>query len=120
MDHQGDRFVMRTNDKHKNSRLATAPGDNPGEGTWTPLVNPTDSQYIRSFEAFKDFIAVEERIDGLDQVRLDRPGGRINLHTVPRVGLHRPHRHKFGISDGHATLGIHVDGDADDRVRLSR
>ena len=75
VDHQGDRFVIRTNDKHKNSRLATAPGDDPGEGAWTPLVDPTDSHYIRSFEAFKDFIAVEERIDGLDQIRLiDRAG----------------------------------------------
>ena len=75
VDHQGDRFVIRTNDTHKNSRLATAPADDPGEGAWTPLVDPSDSHYIRSFEAFKDFIAVEERIDGLDQIRLiDRAG----------------------------------------------
>ena len=75
MDHQGDRFVIRTNDNHKNTRLATAPADAPGEQSWTPLVDATDSHYIRDFKAFRDFIAVEERIDGLDHVRLiDRAG----------------------------------------------
>ncbi len=75
VDHQGDRFVIRTNDSHKNNRLATAPADDPGEGSWTPLVDASDSHYIREFKAFRDFIAVEERIDGLDQVRLiDRAG----------------------------------------------
>ena len=75
LDHQGDRFVIRTNDTHKNSRLATAPEDDPTEKSWAPLVNASDSHYIRGFEVFQDFIAVEERIDGLDHVRLiDRAG----------------------------------------------
>ncbi len=75
VDHQGDRFVIRTNDRHKNTRLATAPADDPAEGSWTPLVDASDSHYIRAFKAFQDFIAVEERIDGLDHVRLiDRAG----------------------------------------------
>ena len=75
VDHQGDRFVIRTNDRHKNSRLATAPADDPTERAWVPLVEPSDSHHIRGFDAFRDFIAVEERIEGLDQVRLiDRAG----------------------------------------------
>ncbi len=75
VDHQGDRFVIRTNDTHKNSRLATAPEYDPTEKSWMPLVDASDSHYIRGFAAFKDFIAVQERIDGLDHVRLiDRAG----------------------------------------------
>ena len=75
VDHQGDRFVIRTNDTHKNSRLATAPEDDPTEKSWMSLVDASDSHYIRGFAAFKDFIAVQERIDGLDHVRLiDRAG----------------------------------------------
>ena len=70
VDHQSDCFVIRTNDKHKNARLATAPADDPKEQAWAPLVEASDSHYIRGFEAFQDFIAVEERIDGLDHVRL--------------------------------------------------
>ena len=75
VNHQGDRFVIRTNDTHKNTRLATAPDHDPSEKSWTPLVDASDSHYIRGFSAFQDFIAVQERIDGLDQVRLiDRAG----------------------------------------------
>ena len=70
VDHQSDRFVIRTNDRHKNTRLATAPADDPTEKSWAPLVAASDSHYIRSFKAFQDFIAVEERIDGQDRVRL--------------------------------------------------
>jgi len=75
VDHQGDRFVIRTNDTHRNFRLATSTADNPAENTWEPLVEASDSHYIRGFAAFQDFIAVEERVDGLDQIRLiDRAG----------------------------------------------
>ena len=75
VDHQGDRFVIRTNDTHKNTRLATAPAHDPTDKSWAPLVDASDSHYIRAFKAFQDFIAVEERIDGLDHVRLiDRAG----------------------------------------------
>ncbi len=75
VDHQGDRFVIRTNDTHKNTRLATAPADDPSEASWMPLVDASDSHYIRAFKTFQDYIAVEERIDGLDHIRLiDRAG----------------------------------------------
>lgn len=70
VDHQGDRFVIRTNDTHKNNRLVTAPAHDPTEDAWTPLVEASDTHYIRGFDAFQDFIAVQERIEGLDQVRL--------------------------------------------------
>ena len=75
VDHQGDRFVIRTNDTHKNARIAVAPGDDPSEAAWTPLVDASDDHYIRNLKAFRDFIAVEERFEGLDQLRLiDRDG----------------------------------------------
>ena len=70
VDHQGDRFVIRTNDTHKNNRLVTAPENDPTEKSWTPLVDGSDSHYIRGFDVFEDFIAVQERVDGLDQIRL--------------------------------------------------
>ena len=70
VDHQGDRFVIRTNDTHKNTRLATAPASDPSEGSWVSLVDASDDHYITGFKAFRDFIAVEERIEGLDHIRL--------------------------------------------------
>ncbi len=75
VDHQGDRFVIRTNDRHKNTRIATAREDNFAEHAWEPLLEGSDALYIRGFAAFADFIAVLERVDGLDRVRLiDREG----------------------------------------------
>ena len=89
VDHQGDRFVIRTNDTHKNARLVTASADDPTEMSWRPLVEASDSHYIRVAKAFHDFIAVEERVRGLDYVRLiDRTGETVyipfpeSLYTV--------------------------------------
>ena len=91
VDHQGGRFVIRTNDTHKNTRLATAPADDPSEASWTPLVDASDSHYIRAFKAFQDFIAVEERIDGLDHLRLIGSAGESTYISFPEsaytVGL---------------------------------
>ena len=70
IDHQGDRFIIRTNDTHKNTRLATSPGNDPTEAAWQPLLDASDDHYITGFDTFQDFIAVEVRIDGLDHVRL--------------------------------------------------
>ena len=83
VDHQGSRFVIRTNDTHKNTRLATAPADDPGESSWQGLVDASDEHYIRSFTAFRDFIAVEERISGLDHVRLIDNGGESTYVGFP-------------------------------------
>ena len=83
IDHQGDRFVIRTNDTHKNTRLATAPADDPTEGSWVPLVDASDSHYIRAFSSFRDFIAVEERIDGLDHIRLIDGDGQSSYVEFP-------------------------------------
>ncbi len=80
VDHQGDRFIIRTNDRHKNTRLATASGDDLSEDAWTSLLEGSDTLYIRGFQAFADFIAVQERVDGLDQIRLiDRAGNSAHI-----------------------------------------
>ena len=83
VDHQGNRFVVRTNDTHKNSRLATAPVDDPTEGSWMPLVEVSDSHYIRLVKAFDDFVVLEERVDGLDQVRLIDRAGKSTYVSFP-------------------------------------
>ena len=83
VDHQGDRFVILTNDVHKNRRLVTAPEDDPTD--WTPLIDASDAHYLRGFEVFQDFIAVEERIDGLDQIRLIDRDGESAYVTFPET-----------------------------------
>ena len=75
IDHQGDRFVLRTNDAHQNFRLATAPEDDVSQTRWQTLVAGEDSTYLRGFQCFKDWIVMEERVEGIDQIRvMDRRG----------------------------------------------
>ena len=75
IDHQGDRFVIITNDNHQNYRIAVAPEDDPTEESWETLLQGSESLYIQYFHVTEDCVAIEERIDGLDQVRIiDRAG----------------------------------------------
>ena len=75
IEHQGDRFVIMTNDNHQNFRMATAPEDDPTESAWETLLQGSESLYILHFHVTEDYVAVEERTDGLDQIRIiDREG----------------------------------------------
>ncbi len=91
VDHQVGRFVIRTNDRHKNYRLVTAPQDDPSQGSWTPLLEGSDELYVRGFDAFAGFIAVVERINGVNGIRLIGSDG-VSTHvelpeTACSVGL---------------------------------
>ena len=80
IDHQGDRFVIRTNDNHQNFRIATAPEHSPTEEAWDTLLQGSDSLYIQWFHVTEDYIAIDERVDGLDQVRIiDREGNSTHV-----------------------------------------
>ena len=73
--HQGDRFIILTNDNHPNRRIATAPEHDPTPASWQTLLQGSESLYIRDAYLTRDYVAVNERIDGLDQVRIiDREG----------------------------------------------
>ena len=68
LDVRGDTVFVRTNDSHVNFRLATAPIDDAGD--WTTLVAGDDGVYLRGLTAFASYLAVTERVDGLDGIRL--------------------------------------------------
>ena len=106
IDHQGDRFVIRTNDRHKNYRLAVAaPRDALGEAGWESLIDGSDNTYLRGFQCFRDWIVVNERVDGIDQVRiLDRAG----------------EGHRVALPEALHTVGLGANAEYDaDEVRLN-
>ena len=83
VDHQGERLVIRTNDVHKNFRLVAAPIDDPSEGNWQELIGGGETSYLRGVECFRDWMVIEERIDGLDRVRvLDVREDEVRSHWV--------------------------------------
>jgi oligopeptidase B len=63
-----------TNDQHVNFRLARADPAQPH--VWRTIIAGTDQVYLRGITAFARHLVVEERVDGLDQIRLrDYDGG---------------------------------------------
>lgn len=83
VDHQGDRFVVRTNDQHHNFRLAVASAAELGEGKWTTLIEGTETRYLRGFQCFEKWIALCERLDGVDQICLINRDGNSTYIEFP-------------------------------------
>ena len=83
VDVSGDTLFVRANDTHPNFRIATAPLAAPSG--WTTLIEGTDRHYIRGLAAFRSCLAITEREDGLDQVRLRFPDGRETRIPFPEA-----------------------------------
>jgi len=62
------RLWIVANDDHVNARVATA--DPAAPDAWETLIPGSDDVYILAASAFRDHLVIEERVDGLDQVRL--------------------------------------------------
>jgi oligopeptidase B len=57
-----------TNDDHVNFRLAEADPKRPGE--WNTVIPGSDRVYLRGVTSYRDHLAISERVEGLDQLRL--------------------------------------------------
>lgn len=75
LDHQGDRFLIRTNDRGRNFRLVEAPVANPGEENWRELVPHRGDVMLEAALAFEKDVVLCERAGGLPAFRsLPRSG----------------------------------------------
>lgn len=83
VDTRGDTLFVLTNDDHVNFRIATAPLAAPGR--WTTLVPGSAETYLTNISAFTSYLAVEERVAGLDQIRLIFPDGRETRVKFPEA-----------------------------------
>jgi oligopeptidase B len=63
-----------TNDDHVNFRVAQASPKRPGE--WKTVIAGSDRVYLRGISAYRDHLAVSERVEGLDQLRLRSYDGK--------------------------------------------
>ena len=82
---RGETLFIRTNDTHPNFRVVTASLAAPGE--WHELIAPGDRDYIRNITAFTSYLAIEERVDGLDAVRLRRDDGSEHRIAFPEASF---------------------------------
>ena len=70
-DHVNGRWVIRTDWQAPNYQIMTVAADRIGtRANWQPLVAHSDTVFIQSFTAFKDYLAVNERSDGLRRIKV--------------------------------------------------
>jgi len=70
LDHQGDRFFIRTNDNAKNFRVMTAPVDHPEKDHWTEFVPTRPGVTIEDIDLFRNHAVLHEKEGGLDKIRV--------------------------------------------------
>ncbi len=70
LDDNGVRFLIRTNDMHRNFRIVAASFDAPEATHWRGLIPPSDHHYLKHHTCFQDFFTVEERAFGQEQIRI--------------------------------------------------
>ncbi|MBW6527347.1 S9 family peptidase [Sphingomonas sp. RHCKR7] len=68
VDTHGDTLFIHTNDTDPMWRLVTAPIAAPGE--WTERIAPSPHFYMTGVDCFLDYLVVEGREDGLDQIEI--------------------------------------------------
>ncbi len=75
-DHLGGRWVILTNaDGATNFKLVQAPSGSRSRGDWQDLVAHDAQVFLETFELFDGFIALGERSDALERVRILRQDG---------------------------------------------
>ncbi|WP_202845359.1 S9 family peptidase [Luteimonas saliphila] len=76
-DHLDGRWVILTNaDGAKNFKLVEAPSGTTSRKDWADIVAHDDAVFLETFELFDGFIAIGERSDALERVRILGKGGK--------------------------------------------
>ncbi len=70
VDHYRDHFYIRTNFEAKNFRLMRTPIGRTAKKHWEEVLPHRDDVLLEGFEIFKGFLVVEERKDGLVELRV--------------------------------------------------
>jgi oligopeptidase B len=71
------------NDEHVNFRIAEANPARPND--WTTVIAGSDQVYLRRFAAFRDHLLIQERLNGLDQIRLRSYDGQERRVRFPEA-----------------------------------
>lgn len=83
VDHGNGEFVIRSNLREANFDIYRTKDSEPGKDHWTPWIQGDSSHYLTGHLVFADYLIVEERIDGLDQIRVITPEGASHYIEFP-------------------------------------
>jgi oligopeptidase B len=82
VEHHGDRFLIRTNDGAENFKLVEAPVAAPARDNWRDILPHRPDTLVENVNAFRDYLVVVERRDGLRRIRISGPDGVSNVSRV--------------------------------------
>ena len=102
VEEHGDTLYIRVNDTHPNFRVVTAPISQPCE--WKELIAGSNEHYLQNLTTFKEILVIEERINGLSQIRIRDYSGSERYIAFPEASYV-------------ATLGENAEYDVD-RLRI--
>jgi oligopeptidase B len=105
IDHGQGRFYVLTNDTHRNFRLASVAEGLPAQEHWDTLIAGSDHRYLTGVQVFRDFVAVPERIDGLEQIRIIAPDGDTHHVRFPETPCHVSLGNNPEYAQSHLRLG---------------
>ena len=84
VDHQGDRFLILTNDGALNFRLMSAPVASPGRAAWTELVAERPGVRLNSVDVHREHVVLGQRSHGLQRLEvLNTSSGEAHLIEQP-------------------------------------
>ncbi len=84
VDHQGDRFLILTNDGAVNFRLMAAPVASPGRSSWTELVPERPGVRLNFTDVHRGHVVFGQRSDGLQRLEvLNTQNGELHLVEQP-------------------------------------
>lgn len=70
VDHHGDHFYIKINDKGRNFRVVKAPIADPSEKNWVEVIPPSDSVYVEDMLLLKNHAIFQLRLNGLHTLRV--------------------------------------------------
>src|SRR5262249_25335717 len=76
IDHRGDEFYIRTNDRGRNFRLVRAPVADPSPRNWRQVLAHRPLVMLEQVDVFRDFWVAVERDKGALKLRITQFGGR--------------------------------------------
>ncbi len=78
---EGETFHLLTNHQATNFKLVTAPVASPGMAFWHDLIPHRDSVLVENYQVLKDYIILQEKINGLTQIEVIHRGDQ-SRHIV--------------------------------------
>ena len=92
VDHANGYFFILSNDTHVNSRLAKVADSDFHYKNWETVIAGSNTRYLMGMQAFKDFMVVISRENGIERFTIDDYTGNTHDVTFPET--------VFGVSPG--------------------